>query len=71
VQVLCSAKIESGNKKWTVPETGNLVSQFEDSPGLWDVFNKDCKNEDMKSTVVTKITLSLGVKVYEVKRKNA
>jgi hypothetical protein len=47
--------MESGNKKWTVPETGNLVSQFEDSPGLWDVFSKDYKNKDVKSTAVTKI----------------
>jgi hypothetical protein len=43
--------------------------QFEDSPCLWDVFNKDYKNKDMKSTAVTKIASSLGVKVDEVKRK--
>jgi hypothetical protein len=67
--VLCSAKIESGSKKWTVPETRNLISQFEDSPCLWDVFNKVYKNKDMKSTAVTKIALSLGVQVDKVKRK--
>jgi hypothetical protein len=54
--------MESGNKKWTVSETRNLLSQFEDSPYLWDVFNKDYKNKDMKSTAATKIALSLGVK---------
>jgi hypothetical protein len=36
--------MESGNKKWAVSETRNLISQFEDSPCLWDVFNKDYKN---------------------------
>jgi hypothetical protein len=61
--------MESGNKKWTVPETRNLISQFEDSPCLWDVFNKDYKNKDMKSTAVTKIALSLGVKVDKGIRK--
>jgi hypothetical protein len=35
------------------------------------VFNKDYKNKDMKSTAATKIALSPGVKVDEVKKKNA
>jgi hypothetical protein len=61
--------MEIGSKKWTVPETRHLISQFEDSPCLWDMFNKDYRNKDMKSTAVTKIALSLGVKVDEVKRK--
>jgi hypothetical protein len=68
-KVLCSAKMESGNKKWTVSETRNLISQFEDSPCLWDMFSKDYKSKDMKSMAVTKIASSLGVKVDEVKRK--
>jgi hypothetical protein len=62
--------MESGNKKWTVLETRNLIPQFEDLPCPWDEFiNKDYKNKAMKSKAVTKITLSLGVKVDKVKRK--
>jgi hypothetical protein len=61
--------MESCNKKWMPPETRNLISQFKDLPRLWDLFDKDYRNKDMKATAVTKIALLLGVKVGEVKRK--
>jgi hypothetical protein len=60
--------MESSNKKWTPPEM-NLISEFEESPCLWNVFDKDYKNKDMKSRALTKIALSLGFSVYDVKRK--
>jgi hypothetical protein len=41
-------KTESGNKKWTSSETNNLISESEESPCLCNVFEKDCKNKDMK-----------------------
>jgi hypothetical protein len=61
--------MESSNKKWTPPETRNLISVFEESPCLWNIFNKDYKNKDMKARALTKISLSLCFSVYEVKRK--
>jgi hypothetical protein len=61
--------MESGNKKWTSPETRNLISESEESPCLWNVFDKECKNKGMKARALTKIALSPGFSVYEVKRK--
>jgi hypothetical protein len=61
--------MESGNKKWTSPETRNLISEFEESPCLWNVFDKDCNNKDMKARALAKIALLLDFSVYEVKRK--
>jgi hypothetical protein len=53
------------------PETRNLISEFEESLCLWNIFSKVYKNtKDMKSRALTKNALSLGFSVYEVK-KNA
>jgi hypothetical protein len=61
--------MEGDNKKWTSLETRKLISEFEESPCLWNAFGKDCKNKDRKARALTKIALSLGFSVYEVKRK--
>jgi hypothetical protein len=61
--------MESSNKMWTPPETRNLISEFEESPCLWNIFNKDYKNKDVKARALTKIALSLGFSENEVKRK--
>jgi hypothetical protein len=61
--------METGNKKWAPQETRNLISHFQDSPCLWDVFDKDYKNRYKKSTAVRKIALSFGINADEVKRK--
>jgi hypothetical protein len=41
VQVL-ACKMETGNMKWTSPETKNLISDLEESSCLWNVFDKGC-----------------------------
>jgi hypothetical protein len=61
--------MESGNKKWAPPETKNLISQFEETLLLWNVFDKGYKNKDMKEAALEKIALSLGFSVVEIKRK--
>jgi hypothetical protein len=61
--------MESGNKKWTPSETKNLISEFEETPCLWNVFDKGYKNKDMKAAALEKIALSLGFSVVEIKRK--
>jgi hypothetical protein len=61
--------MESGNKKWTPPETKNLISEYEETPCPWNVFDKGYKIKDMKAAALEKITLSLGFSVVEIKRK--
>jgi hypothetical protein len=61
--------METGNKKWTPQETKDLISEFEESPCLWNVFDKGYKNKDMKAAALKKIALSLGFSVGEIKRK--
>jgi hypothetical protein len=61
--------MESGNKKWAPPETKNLISEFEETPCLWNVFDKGYTNKDMKAAALEKIALSLGFSAVEIKRK--
>jgi hypothetical protein len=49
--------METGNMKWTSPETKNLISDFEESSCLWNVFDKGYKNKDMKAAALKKIAL--------------
>jgi hypothetical protein len=60
--------MESGNKKWTPPERKNLISEFEETPCLWNVFDNCYKNNDMKAGALEKVALSLGFSVVEIKR---
>jgi hypothetical protein len=50
-------------------ETKNLISEFDESPCLWYIFDKDYKNKDIKARALTKIALLLDFSVDEVLRK--
>jgi hypothetical protein len=60
--------MKSGNTKWTLLETKNLISEFEEPPCLCNVIDKGYRNKDMKAAPPRKIALSLGFSVGEIKK---